>query len=45
MGGWKHHADNPQCWQHKLELESVATWLKRILIYCKNELPHVTIAH
>jgi hypothetical protein len=45
MGGWRHHADSPQCWQHKLELELVAAWLQRVLVYCKNELPRVTIAH
>lgn len=45
MGGWKHHADNPQCWQHKLELNTIAAWLNRVLLYCSNELPRVTIVH
>lgn len=45
MAGWKHRPENPQCWQHKLELETIAEWLGRVLAYCKNELPRVTVVH
>ena len=45
MAGWKHRGNSPVCWQHKLELESISEWLGRVLAYCKNELPRVTIVH
>jgi hypothetical protein len=45
MAGWKHRNDSPECWQHKLELDIIAEWLGRVLVYCKTELPRVTIAH
>jgi len=45
MAGWRHRQESPQCWQHKLELEIITEWLGRVLVYCKTELPRVTIVH
>jgi len=41
MAGWTHRQDHPQCWQHKLDLDIIAEWLKRVLAYCKRELPRI----
>lgn len=43
MGGWRHQEAHPQCWQHKLDLDTIAEWLKRVLVYCKNELPKIAV--
>jgi len=43
MAGWTHRHDDPQCWQHRLDLDNIAEWLKRVLAYCKNELPKIAI--
>lgn len=45
MAGWKNRGDSPVCWQHRLELEYIADWLGRVLVYCKKELPRITIIH
>lgn len=41
MAGWMHENDNPRCWQHRLELGTVADWVKAVLRYSKTELPRV----
>lgn len=41
MAGWTHHQDHPQCWQHELDLDIIAKWLGRVLVYCKSELPKI----
>jgi hypothetical protein len=43
MAGWRNQETHPQCWQHKLDLDAIAEWLKRVLVYCKSELPNITI--
>jgi hypothetical protein len=35
MAGWTHRQDHPKCWQHKLDLDIIAEWLRRVLAYCK----------
>ena len=45
MAGWTHHTDSPKCWQHKIELNAISEWLKRVLIYCRSELPRVIPVH